>query len=671
MTMDRAQRRALERKQRKQERKTGVETGHPSSFAGSPPLWLMVLVLVPVVVVPLYFLHLKPNMLIEGGFGHIIINEYQKYVAELVTLGLLTLLGGGYLVWNNLWPRLPKMLVWPVLLLFAGVLLSLFQAVDPLRAAIVAFEVYLLPVLFFLLIAALLWSNRTASWAFLVVLCVGMIVAFIGVAQTFGFWDYAQQLPHVRAGSLMFNTNLAAEYLITLIPLAAVLVFIPGSLLVRLAAALVGSLLMFHLVLTMTRGAWVGLAGGLVVAAAMAWFGKRLLRKGSADQSAAPPRRTLTRKALLSLFATLVVFLLLIIVVSFLTNVGKDENTSPIERLTSISWSNSSGRSVIWKDSLDMLQDNWMLGVGPGHYRVNFPPYWDEITEISDWVKNIESWNEVKKREVGITLVRWTENTGGFIYPLRPHNDYLQNWLEVGLLGFVGTLWLFASICWISVRGLGASIVAGENRRALLIFGAFTGFAAWAVSMLFEFPFRMPASMLMGWLCAGFAVSLSLSVWKETHWQPVRPVFNTLAALVLVCLVVLSFSLAHRVFWGNLYGIYAKTAWNNKRIEMAYEWQKKAYDYAPWDENNGALKVRMELGLQRYDDAYETANSMLARSPHLIPALWAKGIAALSSGRIEEGEGTFRELAEKFPFLPYNEKYRRLGRLPPEDKDAK
>ena len=668
MTMDRAQRRALERKQRKQERKAGDVAPQPTSFAGSPPLWLMVLVLLPVVVVPLYFLHLKPNVLIEGGFGHIIINEYQKYVAEMVTIGLLALLGGGYLVWKNLWPRLPKMLVLPVLLLLAGTLLSLVQAVDPLRAAIVAFEVYLLPLLFFLLIAALRWSYRMASGAFLSVLCVGLIVAFIGVAQTFCFWEFAQKLPHVRAGSLMFNTNLAAEYLITLIPLAAALVFIPGNIFVRLASALVGSLLMLHLVLTMTRGAWVGLAGGLVVAALMAWIGARLQRKTPDEESGGAARKILSRKALLSLVAMLMAFLLLIVAVSSLTEVGNERKTSPVERLLSIKWSSGGAREKIWTDCLDMVQDKWLLGVGPGHFRVDFPPYWDEVTKIKESIKAKKNLTEVQKREIGIKLVRWTEKTGGFIYPLRPHNDYLQNWLEIGLLGFIGTLWLFLSITWISVRGLGASIVSGDNRRALLIFGAFTGFAAWAVSMLFEFPFRMPASMLMGWFCAGFAVSLSLFAWKETPWKPVRPVFNKLAALVLICLVVLSFNLAHRVFWGDLYGIYAKTAWNNKRLEQAYGWQQKAYAYAPWVVNNGALKVRMEMGLQRFDDAYETANSMLERSPHLIPALWAKGYAAVSSGRIEEGEGAFRELAEKFPFLPYNDKYRRLGRLPPEEK---
>ena len=72
MSMDRAQRRALEREQRKG-RKT-PESVRPVSFDGTPSLWLALLVALPLVAVPLYYVYIPPGTLIEGGYGQIIIN---------------------------------------------------------------------------------------------------------------------------------------------------------------------------------------------------------------------------------------------------------------------------------------------------------------------------------------------------------------------------------------------------------------------------------------------------------------------------------------------------------------------------------------------------------------------------------------------------------------------
>jgi hypothetical protein len=53
----------------------------------------------------------------------------------------------------------------------------------------------------------------------------------------------------------------------------------------------------------------------------------------------------------------------------------------------------------------------------------------------------------------------------------------------------------------------------------------------------------------------------------------------------------------------------------------------------------------------------------VARNPHLLPALWTRGIAAATLGHGEESRAAFGTIIETFPFLPENAKYRKLAGL--------
>ena len=632
MSSDRAQRRALARQQRKQGVQHAEEKGRP--FSGEAPLWLTLLVALPLIAVPLYFIYLPPNTLIEGGYGQIIINEYQKYVAELVTLGLLLGAVAVYLLRGHLWPRLPRSLFVPVLIYLTGVCLSLTQAQDFTRAALIGLEVSLLPILFFLLISSLHWSLARAQLLILLMAGAGAIVGIVGICQGLEVWDFALKLPHGGAGSLVFFQNLAGEYLIVLLPPLLVLVFMPTHWLLRAAAGLFGAICLVHLVLTLARGAWVGLFGGFVMAVVFAGVGILRSRKARAGDVDAP-LFSQGAKRLLTVCGSLL--LVLVVAAGLWIGSGKGADSPYVQELMSINLNNTTGRLQIWTDSLQLLQEEWLLGVGPGHYKVEILNYLDKIPTVQ-------------------YLFQWGEKTGRVMYPFRPHNDYLQNWIELGLLGIVGMLWLFAVIALTATRGIGEAVIKGERGRALLIFGTFCGFSAWVVSMLFEFPYRMPASMLLGWFNAAMTVALSLQ--NSVAWQPIKSLYSRCASLVCAFLVVACFTSAHYVFWGDLYGIQSTAAWNNKQTDVGYFWQQKSYDYAPWVVSSGGIKARMELGLGKYKEALQTSEEVLARNPNLLPALWNKGIAANMLGRQKDANAAFSKVLDLYPFLPESEKYK-------------
>lgn len=79
--------------------------------------------------------------------------------------------------------------------------------------------------------------------------------------------------------------------------------------------------------------------------------------------------------------------------------------------------SNISRRAVFWNNSFQMLEANWLTGVGPGNWKIEFPKYGLEKLDLTvqDGVTNIQ----------------------------RPHNDYLWVWTEGGTFSFLAYLALF------------------------------------------------------------------------------------------------------------------------------------------------------------------------------------------------------------------------------------
>lgn len=618
--------------------------GKRSLSAAADPEWiLLVAVAIPAILVPLFVVYLPPDTLIEGGYELVLINEYQKYAAGLFTMGgslgafLFTLLK------QKSWPYLPKGLALPALCFVLAIGISLLQAVDLWRGALVGLQVYLLPTVFFLLIASHQWTLSQGLSLLGLSLACGTLVAIIGVAQGLGYWGPALTLPHIGAGSLLFFQNLAGEYLIILIPPAIAITLMPVRLKYRLVASLVVVLLSTHLVLTLARGAWVGLIGGLCIGAALACCGSLLTKRVRRVPPSGKDNGRQPYKHLKQLIVGTIIALALSAGILLANGSIHTHFKSPyIQELLSVNFSHTTGRIQLWTDSLDMLRKNWLWGVGPGHYKVHIPVYLREIPTIP-------------------YLFHWDVKTGALTIPFRPHNDYLQNWLELGLLGMIGMIWLFGMIFWFAVRGIGEAVINGERIRALIILGTISGFAAWAVSMLFEFPFRMPASMILGWLCAGLAVSFSLQHRERLPRRSPSLASQLATGALLSLLAIASLLFAYQQFWSDLYFNQAMIAGASQNPSLSYAWMNRACAYAPWKEQTGATKARLELLMDKPEQSLDSAREVLRRNPYSLPGLWAYGLAAGELGHEQESRSAFQKIINIYPFLPDIARYQRFA----------
>lgn len=122
-------------------------------------------------------------------------------------------------------------------------------------------------------------------------------------------------------------------------------------------------------------------------------------------------------------------------------------NSGKIDRLlVGSSQSSINSRLPIWRTSLDILKNNWILGIGSNSFLNEF---------------------HLKQKELGLNL--------DFLVVPQPHNIYLAFWLEGGVLGLVGFLWIVknafnnlthklklenqGNLRWLAI-GLGGSLVA-------------------------------------------------------------------------------------------------------------------------------------------------------------------------------------------------------------------
>ena len=252
-------------------------------------------------------------------------------------------------------------------------------------------------------------------------------VSLVGLIQFPGWgllWIPSSGMPSSTLG----YRNFAAMYLILCIPLCTLL-FVEARRKVHVWVwGLSASSQITFLICTRTRGAWVALIASLLVAGAgTIWLKVR---------GKYPSGRGLSRSHL----QTLAVGAAAVIVYTFLVSpkmgdVGlaarSPEKVGLTESVVSIFDKESNkNRLKLWEQTLAMIADNPILGVGAGNWQFAYPAY--DLGEVI-----------------------WKGAT-----PRRPHNDYIWITAELGLLGLAVLIWLL----WLAVSRCYRLCIASTTR---------------------------------------------------------------------------------------------------------------------------------------------------------------------------------------------------------------
>lgn len=273
-------------------------------------------------------------------------------------------------------------------------------------------------------------------------------------------------------------------------------------------------------------------------------------------------------------------------------------------------------RLVVWSESIGIIKDNPLLGVGPGNWKVTVPKY----------------------RIGGI------RNDYGKIVRIRPHNIYVQIVTENGFIGFLlyYGCWVLILICAIKVF-----LQSKEQETKLFMVMLMAGFLAFASDGFFSFPLEryehtMFIHFMMALAIAFYIKHIDPTTGNKGGWKYSR----------LLVIPVLGF-LGWNIFLGmerhtfeyhmNRAKVYQKRK-DNEKILVEVEAGKSKY--ISLDPNKDPLEIQSAMALKnlkRYDEALVEAEQALAYSPHSTRNLNTLGTIYTETKQYEKAIGTYKK----------------------------
>lgn len=360
-----------------------------------------------------------------------------------------------------------------LVLLYWGIAL-IATALSPVkRAALNDLMTLTLYLLLFALCARVLRSPRFRSWIINIYLHVSLLVSVYGIRQwRFGAAQLATWVDPesplsktTRVYSYLGNPNLLAGYLLPAVIFSLIAIFVwRGG--VRKALAIIMLIVnTMCLVLTYSRGGWIGLLVAMLVAIALLvyWLGLQM----------SPFWRTWSLPILIGGLGGL-----LLIAVLFVEPVRLRVLSIFADRQDS---SNNFRRNV-WDAVFEMIADRPIIGIGPGHNSFNkiYPLY---------------------------QRPRYTA--------LSAYSIFLEVAVETGFIGLACFLWLIIVTCNTALLQL-RRLRQSENLEGLWLIAAFATLVGMLAHGTVDTIWFRPEVNTLWWLM----VALIASYWTPTSTQP-------------------------------------------------------------------------------------------------------------------------------------------------------
>ena len=175
------------------------------------------------------------------------------------------------------------------------------------------------------------------------------------------------------------------------------------------------------------------------------------------------------------------IFLIITIIYSTDNPLNRSAITVPERAISTLDEKDPSinTRFLMWNTTLNMIKDKPIFGSGIGTFKINYLDYQAEFLNKNPGY--IKYWTHARE----------------------PHNEYLQIWAELGIIGlgiFLSVLFVFYNLA-INYLKKRYSI-----KNKIITFGLLLGITCFLIHSFFSFPLHIPA------LSSAFSIILSLSI---------------------------------------------------------------------------------------------------------------------------------------------------------------
>ena len=464
--------------------------------------------------------------------------------------------------------------------------------------------------------------------------------AFIALIGIFQFTLGLDVIPQgAIPGSTFSNRNIAVQFIVMIWPLALLQLLLAKDRRKYWFFTFIHSLMVIYLLYSRTRAGWVAVSFSLLMMILFLlvsgfWRDMRLFM---------PREKTIV-------FIGSIIFIAGMAAIPQYTPSAKDtsppqgktparataSDPAPVksykEALTSFSLyekgsahvSTTRARLVLWDNSLRIIRDNPLFGVGLANWYIHYPMY---------------------NRAAQTDSIFSTQSQPDFA-----HNDLLQLMTETSIVGFILYAGIFVIIFWRSLSAFRATKDIGLKLR--LICGMIS-IIAFMMNSLFTFPIRMAIPPLFLMVILGLLVSLDLHTTKETS-RLVVPMnnYSCYTLIAVFCLFVISLTAFNfRMILADRH--YLKSRYFN-RIK---DWQpakteaQKAISYIPWRHMLWFELGRATDHLGLEDNAIEAYMNALKIHPNHLNSLLNLGYEYLKKKDFEQAIHPTRRALEIKPDL--------------------
>jgi O-antigen ligase/Flp pilus assembly protein TadD len=460
----------------------------------------------------------------------------------------------------------------------------------------------------------------------------GVFMALYGIIQTLG-GDPTQWTTRFssRAFSTLGNPDYLGGHLAALIPLAAVLTLRSENRQAWLAYRLIAMVFLICLLMTRVRGAEIAVVAAFLF---IAFFFFRPWGRGLFDRN---------RKFVLA-------FLGIVVIVGCIWTVWKGNLSSLNESRVSIEQ-----RTAIYKTAWEMIKENPWFGIGAGQVGMVYPAYQFKPYIPSDYPNH------------------------PYVYTEHIHNEFLQFWVEGGVIGILLFLGILVAYGLALRKTLAMPQVSPKDRELLL--GVSAALVALLVQAMSNFPFQVaPTTVLFGlFLAAPLALRPAPALPQPLKLSAAKGAVIGLVLLVVAGIGVraVGASIAYRdtagetalahpekaVYYGarlvglspmnpkawNLYGQALEDGGQNEEALKAFQ---KSLDLNPDYVENLMAMADLEAKAGQLPEALAFAQRALALTPNFLGPLWVQAYCQYQLKQYGPAAESFEQFLTYVPNSP-------------------
>ncbi|MEQ9289546.1 MAG: O-antigen ligase family protein [Cyclobacteriaceae bacterium] len=293
-------------------------------------------------------------------------------------------------------------------------------------------------------------------------------------------------------------------------------------------------------------------------------------------------------------------------------------------------------RLVVWQESIGIIKDSPVFGVGPGNWKVSVPYY----------------------RIGGI------RNDYGKIVRIRPHNIYVQILTENG---FIGMVLYFGAWILVLIMAIQVFVRTKDLKEKLLMILMIAGFFSFASDGMFSFPLERYEHTLFLHIMIGIVIGKYLLLFAN---QDLTKKYNWTRLMVFPVIGFLSWNIflgmeRHRFeYHMNRAKVFQKRKDNQKIVKEVKAGKSK---WVTLDPNKDPLEIQSAMAFKNigkafkdkknekisnlyYDSAMVEAKQALAYNPHSTRNLNTLGTIYTETKRYEEAIEIYKKALYYAPF---------------------